>query len=103
MITTVLDKSREQETKILENLSAERKLLYKEIDTCNAEIVRCAQIAHTSGLAALHERLKRLEQRYSAVVSDMQVWERERIDPDSVRTALQDFTPIWSVQGGAPV
>ena len=95
MARAILLKSQEQEEQAVESLQAERRLLVKELDRCNAQIARSASIGHTDQLADLHDRLRQLEQRYSTVVNELQVWAQERLDPAIVKNALQEFTPIW--------
>ena len=96
MIRAVLAKVGEMEDKTRAELEAERNLLCKEIDRCNADIVCGVRNADASALAGLHDRLKRLEQRYSVVLNEMEVWEAGRIDSAAIETALRDFSPIWA-------
>jgi site-specific DNA recombinase len=95
MMAAILNKSQEQETRILENLDAERKRLQKEMRRCSEDIVQRAKRADTAGLADLHDRLKTLEQRNSTVLQEIQALERGQMDTDAVREALENFTPIW--------
>jgi site-specific DNA recombinase len=91
MLTAVLDKTEDLEAKTRTELEAERSLLHKEIDRCNEEIVRHVKNSDSAALADSHERLKRLEQRRSAVLNELEIWETGRMDPAATETALQDF------------
>jgi site-specific DNA recombinase len=95
MIRAVLAKTAEMEAKIREELEAERGLLRKEIDRCNADIVRNVKLADSGALADLHERLKRLEQRFSTVLNELEIWEAGRMEPTAVEAALREFSPVW--------
>jgi site-specific DNA recombinase len=55
MIRAVLEKAGEMEDKTRTELEAERNLLRKEIDRCNADIVRSVRNADASALAGLIE------------------------------------------------
>lgn len=95
MLTAVLDKTEDLEAKTRTELEAERSLLHKEIDRCNEEIVRHVKNSDSAALADSHERLKRLEQRRSAVLNELEIWETGRMDPAATETALQDFAIVW--------
>jgi site-specific DNA recombinase len=96
MVRSVLAKAGEMEARTRTELEAERGMLHKEIDRCNAGIVRGVKNADSSALAELHDRLKRLEQRYAAVLNELEIWEAGRMDPAAIETALRDFSPIWA-------
>jgi site-specific DNA recombinase len=46
-------------------------------------------------LADLHERLKRLEQRRSTVLNELEIWESGRMEPTAIEEALREFSSVW--------
>jgi site-specific DNA recombinase len=95
MMQAVLDKTTAMEAKTHAELESEQRLLHKEIDRCNTDIVRNVKYGDSAALADLQERLKRLEQRYSVVLNDLEIWEAGRMEPAVIGVALRDFAAVW--------
>ncbi len=95
MIQSVLEKTNALEAKTYDDLDAERRMLHKEIDRCNSDIVRNVKYADSKALADLQDRLKKLEQRSSVVLNELEIWESGRMDAAAVEDALCNFSLVW--------
>jgi G3E family GTPase len=65
-----------------------RLLADVEADRLDCVVIYKVDRLSRSALARLHDRLKRLEQRYSVVLNEMEVWEAERMDSAAIETAI---------------
>lgn len=84
------------QTKQIDDLTAERERLAREIQHCAADVRRVVGEPNAaSRLADLQDRLGQLEARALSVDAEIEALEQERIYEADLETALRMFDPVW--------